>query len=326
MRIEQAVKKEGEKSEREQAKQEAMKLVEGLLAAEGMELKKPTANPDTLNVSFFVTDHAGTPGKLIDERGEILWEAEADDWGAVRNEKGVRQPIRFQGQWLDEESGFYYNRYRYYDPRQGRYVTQDPIGLRGGLNVYSYPANPVGRVDPKGLATELALASCVAGGPFNPVCSGAILVNVAKWVGIGAVALGGALGVGTLLSSSDSPAKTKDKAQEKSIPVSPPNPCAGYPSRTDANLAALNCAGVNSDWTRIGWEMFNKPKPGSPDERIYAEFRKWVGSDPYGYSGPTGGEIVEHPADGQHPCPHFHAKPNLYDSSTVFPYDPFKPM
>ena len=69
----------------------------------------------------------------------------------MRNEQGVRQPIRFQGQWLDEESGFYYNRYRYYDPGQGRYITQDPIGLKGGLNVYSYPTDPVGCIDPWGL-------------------------------------------------------------------------------------------------------------------------------------------------------------------------------
>jgi RHS repeat-associated protein len=177
MRIEQAVKKEGEKSEREQAKQEAMKLVEGLLAAEGMELKKPTANPDTLSVSFFVTDHAGTPGKLIDERGEILWEAEADDWGAVRNEKGVRQPIRFQGQWLDEESGFYYNRYRYYDPRQGRYVTQDPIGLEGGVDVYTYVnGNPLSYTDPLGLTPDLnCVAKCAAaGGMAGSIIGGAL--------------------------------------------------------------------------------------------------------------------------------------------------------
>ena len=46
-----------------------------------------------------------------------------DDWAAVKNQRAVRnvaQPIRFQGQWHDEESGLYYNRHRYYDPQQGR--------------------------------------------------------------------------------------------------------------------------------------------------------------------------------------------------------------
>jgi RHS repeat-associated protein len=163
MRLEQVVREEKGKSEKEQAMQEAMAVVEGLLAEGGMELKKPQAKPNELMVSFFVTDHAGTPSRLIDEMGTVIWQAEPDDWGAVRNEDGVRQPIRFQGQWLDEESGFYYNRYRYYDPQQGRYVTQDPIGFDGGLNVYGYPENPISNIDPKGLtALELALGAFAA--------------------------------------------------------------------------------------------------------------------------------------------------------------------
>jgi len=56
-----------------------------------------------------------------------------------------------QGQPYDEESGLHYNRHRYYDPTIGRYITQDPIGLRGGLNFYGYPGDPVSGVDPLGL-------------------------------------------------------------------------------------------------------------------------------------------------------------------------------
>ncbi|EKE4587324.1 RHS repeat-associated core domain-containing protein, partial [Escherichia coli] len=52
----------------------------------------------------------------------------------------------------DEESGLYYNRHRYYDPLQGRYITQDSIGLKGGWNFYEYPLNPVQYIDPFGLA------------------------------------------------------------------------------------------------------------------------------------------------------------------------------
>jgi RHS repeat-associated protein len=89
---------------------------------------------------------------LIESGGKTLWKAEPDDWRAVRNEQGIiRQPIRFQGQYHDEESGLYYNRWRFYDPLQGRYITQDPIGLRGGLNNFAYTRNPVEWVDPLGL-------------------------------------------------------------------------------------------------------------------------------------------------------------------------------
>ena len=59
-----------------------------------------------------------------------------------------------QGQHHDEETGLFYNRYRYYVPHAGRYLTQDPVGLEGGVNTYSYvEGNPVGMVDPLGLQT-----------------------------------------------------------------------------------------------------------------------------------------------------------------------------
>ncbi|QGQ70270.1 RHS repeat-associated core domain-containing protein [Halomonas sp. PA16-9] len=64
-----------------------------------------------------------------------------DDWAAVKTNAPCAtspKPIRLQGQWHDEESGLYYNRHRYYDPQQGRYISQDPIGLRGGTNLYGY--------------------------------------------------------------------------------------------------------------------------------------------------------------------------------------------
>ena len=104
-------------------------------------------------VSAYTTDALGTPMQLVTPNGPP-WLAEPDDWAAVKNQRAVRnftQPIRFQGQWHDEESGLYYNRHRYYDPQPGRYISQDPIGLRGGTNLYGYVTNPTGMVDPRGL-------------------------------------------------------------------------------------------------------------------------------------------------------------------------------
>ncbi len=64
---------------------------------------------------------------------------------------GMSNPIRFQGQYHDHETGLHYNRYRYYDPRVGRFVSQDPISYGGGLNLFAYAPNPVEWIDPLGL-------------------------------------------------------------------------------------------------------------------------------------------------------------------------------
>ncbi|MEY0304849.1 RHS repeat-associated core domain-containing protein, partial [Providencia manganoxydans] len=62
--------------------------------------------------------------------------------------------FRFAGQFEDNETGLYYNRFRYYDKDSGQYISPDPIGLLGGFNPYGYVHDPVGWVDPFGLAGE----------------------------------------------------------------------------------------------------------------------------------------------------------------------------
>lgn len=70
---------------------------------------------------------------------------------------GMRNPIRFQGPYLDEETGLHYNRHRYYEPASGRFVSSDPIGLRGGLNLHQYAPSPSLWTDPLGLAGSPAV-------------------------------------------------------------------------------------------------------------------------------------------------------------------------
>jgi RHS repeat-associated protein len=60
------------------------------------------------------------------------------------------QNLRFQGQYADAETGLHYNTFRYYDPDIGRFASQDPIGLAGGVNLYQYGPNPIGWIDPWG--------------------------------------------------------------------------------------------------------------------------------------------------------------------------------
>ncbi|MGG1926752.1 RHS repeat-associated core domain-containing protein [Enterobacter soli] len=66
--------------------------------------------------------------------GRVVWSAMLRSYGQVHHvdTAGINQPLRFQGQYHDAESGLYYNRHRYYDPGVGRYLSPDPVGLAGG--------------------------------------------------------------------------------------------------------------------------------------------------------------------------------------------------
>ncbi len=110
-----------------------------------------------------VTDHQGTPREIFSEGGQVSWAGRLNTWGQMqfwRYREGKAEndpnytecPFRFAGQYEDEESGLYYNRFRYYGRETGQYLSPDPIGLLGGLNPYGYVHCPTGYIDPFGLA------------------------------------------------------------------------------------------------------------------------------------------------------------------------------
>ncbi|EEW9425680.1 DUF4329 domain-containing protein, partial [Escherichia coli] len=108
--------------------------------------------PDGRASAFYYNHHSQLTSATGPDGLEIR--REYDEWGNLLNEENphqLQQLIRLPGQQYDEESGLYYNRHRYYDPLQGRYITQDPIGLKGGWNLYTYPLSPVNSMDPLGL-------------------------------------------------------------------------------------------------------------------------------------------------------------------------------
>ncbi|MGE1176733.1 RHS repeat-associated core domain-containing protein [Pseudomonas sp. BW7P1] len=102
---------------------------------------------------YYQLDHLGTPQELTDYSGEIMWSAKYRAYGnlAALDVREIDNPLRFQGQYFDAETGLHYNRHRYYNPGTGRFLTPDPIKLAGGLNSYQYVTNPTGWVDPLGL-------------------------------------------------------------------------------------------------------------------------------------------------------------------------------
>ncbi len=149
---------------------------------------RPMARRQAGALFHIVNDHLGTPREMFSEGGALAWSVDHDTWGTLRHvgsrpvERGdywvetvayevseVRPesaallcPIRFQGQWEDVESGLYYNRFRYYEPLAGQYVSPDPIRIRGGVSLHLYVVSPHVLSDPLGLVP----CRCCAWGQF----------------------------------------------------------------------------------------------------------------------------------------------------------------
>ena len=107
--------------------------------------------------SCYQNDHLNTPQMLTRPNGSVVWQGQYDAFGEVtQTNTQVSNPIRFPGQYYDQETGLHYNWNRYYDPEIGRYVTSDPIGLGGGLNTFGYGyQNPLYWTDPEGLSSAV---------------------------------------------------------------------------------------------------------------------------------------------------------------------------
>ncbi|MGH3548341.1 MAG: DUF6531 domain-containing protein [Pseudonocardiaceae bacterium] len=101
-----------------------------------------------------VTDLVGTPTEMVDLDGNIVWHSRTALWGAPFSLRpgDADCPLRFPGQYYDNETGLSYNYFRYYDPDIGRYESNDLLGLEGSDNSSAYVLNPLFWIDPFGLA------------------------------------------------------------------------------------------------------------------------------------------------------------------------------
>ncbi|WP_232370354.1 RHS repeat-associated core domain-containing protein [Xenorhabdus lircayensis] len=120
----------------------------------------PSARYEKGRLHYIVSDHQGTPREILSESGKLVWASRLTTWGKAERmpllaandeDYHVSCNLRFAGQYEDEESGLYYNRFRYYDCGTSQYLTPDSIGLAGGLNLYQYVPNPLSWIDPLGL-------------------------------------------------------------------------------------------------------------------------------------------------------------------------------
>ncbi|EDH2661196.1 hypothetical protein GC675_20515 [Salmonella enterica] len=115
-----------------------------------------TGKGESRQVWYYHTDVTGTPQEVTAADGTLVWAGYIRGFGenaADISNSGAyfHQPLRLPGQYFDDETGLHYNLFRYYAPECGRFVSQDPIGLKGGINLYQYAPNPIRWIDPLGL-------------------------------------------------------------------------------------------------------------------------------------------------------------------------------
>jgi RHS repeat-associated protein len=133
---------------------------------------------------YYITDPNGCPGRLMTVYGCIVWSARYNAWGELASAYVdiIPQPLRLQGQYFDTETGLYYNQARYFEPRVGSFVSQDPIRLNGGHNLYNYAPNILGWADPLGNTANPANATHIT---YEGLKDGKPYVGYASKPGLG---------------------------------------------------------------------------------------------------------------------------------------------
>src|SRR3989344_6185181 len=139
----------------------------------GPGIDEPLAMARGSNIYYYHADGLGSITAITNNTGTIVQSIRYNSFGNITtiSNPSFIQPYAWTGREYDIESGFYYLRNRYYDPRTGRFTTKGPIGFEGGyLNVYGYVGNnPVNFTDPTGLHTYVIIGKTAQGGTIYDV-------------------------------------------------------------------------------------------------------------------------------------------------------------
>src|SRR5262249_49862656 len=104
--------------------------------------------------AWYLTDRLGSVRDIVNNSGSVIDHIDYDGFGnATETQATNGDRFKWTGRDLDTETGLQFNRARYYDPKGGRWTTQDPVGFAGGsTNIYAYVGNfTSGAIDPTGL-------------------------------------------------------------------------------------------------------------------------------------------------------------------------------
>ena len=306
---------------------------------------------------------------MTNSQGEVVWLADYEAWGAphkemcwghslasqdesyarvegkevwhdqkinpLQIEKEHLQPIRFQGQHFDVETGLHYNRFRYYDPDMGMFTSRDPIGLMGGLNVFAYAPNPTGWIDPLGLSGVAVVTTVGEAATLtspSPAKVAVLVFSGGYWVG---TKINNSLEANGLSIGSEIYDLTHPKENVRAIPQAKANTkdrnenqCTATISSRAARRMALKTAELESNPQfkpnitiagsqpiavrgERGWEQQLYKLPNTPQDNT----KSYV-------------VLSHHPADKQHSCPHWHVgypkdiEPNNNSYISKSPYLP----
>ena len=143
------------------------------------------------------TDHLGAPRAVTSGTGDVVWLAELSTFGMTRiTIERITMRLRFRGQYHDSETGLHYNRFRYYAPQWGRYISRDPLTFQAGTNHYAYAdGNPLNVTDATGLIGWKGIAALAAGAVVG-IAVGILLAPIAIPLAIlaGGIAAGAVAG------------------------------------------------------------------------------------------------------------------------------------
>jgi RHS repeat-associated protein len=128
---------------------------------------------------FYTRDHLGSVREVVASDGATVGaRLSYDPWGTVTETGSVLIDLTYTGHYYDRPTGLSLAWYRGYDPNLGRWLSKDPIGLQGGLNLYGYVSNdPIDAVDPSGMNLQ-SFAECLASGLSSGLCTSDELDNV----------------------------------------------------------------------------------------------------------------------------------------------------
>ena len=129
----------------------------------------PVAAGSPAGLFYIAPDHLGAPHQITDATGAVAWQWNPDPFGNGAPLGDFAYELRFPGQFFDQATRLHYNYFRDYDPRTGRYIESDPIGVWGGVTTYAYVGgNPIWAIDPFGLygtqSCDFWQQTCAAGG------------------------------------------------------------------------------------------------------------------------------------------------------------------